>query len=107
MNETTRVLDGSHIASTSDEKGPTAAEYDVRIEADAAPRTYKALPRRPGQPNFMDFFTPRLRPPTDQAVARYKALTKRPTDLSGAECPAVSEVAQASPDQPSEEIVTL
>jgi hypothetical protein len=89
MNETTLVLDESH-ASTSTEK-------------DAASRTYKALPRRPGQPNFMDFFAPRRRPPIDQNLPKYKALARPPAGLSGVERTTTPEIQEASADQSSEE----
>ena len=86
MNETTLMPDESHASSTSTEKEQNAAEYDMRVAADAAPHAYKALPSRPARPNFMDFFAPRRRQPTDQAVPRYTALAEPPADSSES-CP--------------------
>ena len=103
MNETTPVLDENHATSTSPEKEPNAAEYDVRVAADASPHSYKVLTSRPARPNFMDFFAPRRRQPTDPAVPRYTALAEPPTGLSGAESPVTPEIRGASSDQPSEE----
>lgn len=104
MNETTPVLDENHATSTSTEKEPNAAEYDVRVAADASPHSYKVLTSRPARPNFMDFFAPRRRQPTDPAVPRYTALAEPPTDFSETESPVTPEVLEASPDQSSEEI---
>jgi hypothetical protein len=103
MNETTRVLDESHAIATSPEKEPNDAEYDVRVAADGSPHAYKTIPSRPARPNFMDFFAPRRRQPTDPAVPRYTALAEPPTDLSGVESPVTPEILGASSDQPSEE----
>jgi hypothetical protein len=104
MNETTPVLDENQAISTSTEKEPNAAEYDVRVAADASPHSYKVLTRRPARPNFMDFFAPRRRQPADPAVPRYTALAEPPADFSEAESPATPEILEASPDQSSEEI---
>ena len=106
MNETTRVLDESHAIATSPEKEPNDAEYDLRVAADAAPHASKALPSRPARPNFMDFFAPRRRRPTDPSVPRYTALAEPPTDLSGAESPITPEILGPSSDQSSEETAT-
>ena len=103
MNETTRVLDESHSTSTSPEKEPNAGEYDAHLAADAASHAYKAIPNRPARPNFMDFFAPRRRQPTDPAVPRYTALAEPPIDLSEAENPITAEIPEASPDQSSAE----
>ena len=108
MNETTPVLDESHATSTSTEKEPNAAEYDVRVAGDAAPRAYKALPSRPARPNFMDFFAPRRREPTDQAVPRYTALAEPPTDTDfqkpWLKSRSTPEILEASTDQSTEQI---
>jgi hypothetical protein len=107
MNEATPGLDDSHATSTSTENKPSAAEYDVSVAVDAVPRAYKALPKRPTRPDFMDFFAPRRREPIDQAVPRYTALAEPPTetDLSEtvAEIPATPEILEASTDQSTEQ----
>jgi hypothetical protein len=68
MNETSRVLEESHPTAASPEKEPKAAEYDVRVAADAPAHASRALPSRRVRPNFMDFFAPRRRQPTDPSV---------------------------------------
>ncbi len=103
MNETSLMLDEGHAASSSTEKASNAAEHDVHVAADTAPRLYKALPRRSGQPNFMDFFAARRRPPVDQNAPRYRALAEPPTDLPESESPVAQKILEASPEQSSEE----
>jgi hypothetical protein len=103
MNETTRVLDESRTTATSPEEEQLKdAAYDVRVAADAAPHAYKALPSRPARPNFMDFFAPRRRQPTDPAVPRYTALAEPPADISGVESPITSKIQEAWSDQSNE-----
>ncbi len=104
MNETTPVLHENRATSTSTEKEPNAAEHGARAASDSSPHACKALPSRPARPNFMDFFAPRRRQPTDPAVPRYTALAEPPTDFSEAESPGTPEILEASPDQSSEEI---
>jgi hypothetical protein len=99
-------LEESDATSISTEQTSNAAEYDLRIATDTAPRAYRSQPRRPGQSNFMDFFTPRRRPPVDQNVPIYKALTRRPADLCESESPIVAAVQEASSDQSAEETVS-
>jgi hypothetical protein len=103
MNETTRVLEESHPTAASPEKEPKAAEYDVRVAADAPAHPSRALPSRRARPNFMDFLAPRRRQPTDPSVPRYTALAEPPTALSGAESPITPEILGPSSDQSSEE----
>jgi hypothetical protein len=103
MNETTRVLDESHATAASPEKESKAAEFGVRVAADAPAHTSRALPSRPARPNFMDLFAPRHRQPTDPSVPRYTALAEPPTVLSGAESPITPEILGPSSDQSSEE----
>ncbi len=108
MNEATLNLDHSQATSTSTEKEPNTAEYDVRVAVDAEPRAYKALPDRPARPNFMDFFAPRRRHPIDKTVPRYMALAEPPADLSEivTETPVTSEILEASTDQSTEQTVS-
>ena len=105
MNETPRVLDESQATAASPEKESKAAEYDLRVAADASAHASRALPSRSARPNFMDFFAPRRRP-TDPSVPRYTALAEPPTDLSGAESPITAEILAPSSDQSSEETAT-
>lgn len=94
MDKASMVLQESQGTSISSDQSSDAAAYEVPVDAETGTRIYKAMPRRPGQPNFMDFFTPRRRPPIDQNVARYKALSRRP-----------AEVQEVAPRQSDEETV--
>lgn len=109
MNESTLVLDESHVTATSTEKEPNATEYDARVAGDETPRAYKALPGRAARPNFMDFFAPRRRQSTDESVPRYTALAEPPADSSEIlseildEVAVTPEILEASTDQSTEQ----